>query len=216
MLTQRFIQRRVDAARKAINIRLRASDVPSTRDSISPPRETSLDRSPRETPALTPPVVVDSRLRAGASGRAGAPARHWLRVIPSFFMRDRSVLCPETTCSTRPSQASGAPGGWARNCTTKARLVGSGSGELGHQQPPATPRPGGAFSRCPRHARKIQYARRSSPEPKRSNWGGRGQGSVSKLCKLQRREAQWHPSTRAPLGPFRLEGTPGRLWQGDR
>jgi hypothetical protein len=36
MLTQRFIQRRVDAARKAINIRLRASDVPSTRHSISP------------------------------------------------------------------------------------------------------------------------------------------------------------------------------------
>src|SRR4029450_10341638 len=35
------------------------------------------------------------------------------------------------TCSTRPSQASEAPGVWARSCTTKARLVGSGSGNWG-------------------------------------------------------------------------------------
>src|SRR5215510_14924798 len=43
----------------------------------------------------------------------------------------KCVACPETTCSTRPSQASGSPGGWARSCTTKARLVGSGSGNWG-------------------------------------------------------------------------------------
>jgi hypothetical protein len=40
----------------------------------------------------------------------------------------KCVICPETTCSTRPSQTNGAPGGWARICTTNARLVGSGSG----------------------------------------------------------------------------------------
>src|SRR4029450_2682627 len=43
----------------------------------------------------------------------------------------KCVACPETTCSTRPSQASEAPGGWARSCTTKARLVGSGRGNWG-------------------------------------------------------------------------------------
>ena len=43
----------------------------------------------------------------------------------------KCVICPDTTCSTRPSQGSGAPGGWARNCTTKARLVGSGGGSWG-------------------------------------------------------------------------------------
>src|SRR5262245_37904267 len=43
----------------------------------------------------------------------------------------KCVACPETTCSTRPSQASGSPGGWARSCTTKARLVGSGRGNWG-------------------------------------------------------------------------------------
>src|SRR5262249_8250138 len=43
----------------------------------------------------------------------------------------KCVICPETTCSTRPSQTNGAPGGWVRNCTTNARLVGSGSGSGG-------------------------------------------------------------------------------------
>ena len=37
----------------------------------------------------------------------------------------KCVTCPETTCSTRPSQPREAPEGWARNCTTNARLVGS-------------------------------------------------------------------------------------------
>ena len=76
------------------------------RDSISPPRETSLDRSPRETPALPRPSS-DSCLRAGASGRAGASARHWLRVIPSFFMRDRSVLGGEAQAGGGVSVALG-------------------------------------------------------------------------------------------------------------
>src|SRR5260221_12640681 len=35
-----------------------------------------------------------------------------------------SAACPETTCSTRPEQPSGACSAVARNCTTKARLLG--------------------------------------------------------------------------------------------
>src|SRR5215475_75329 len=40
----------------------------------------------------------------------------------------KCVILPETTCSTPPSQLIGTQGGWARNCTTKARLVGSSGG----------------------------------------------------------------------------------------
>src|SRR5262245_37565402 len=43
----------------------------------------------------------------------------------------KCITCPETTCSTRPSQANGTPGGWARNHTTNARSVGSGWGSWG-------------------------------------------------------------------------------------
>ena len=75
-------------------------------DSISPPRETSLDRSPRETPALTRPSSW-THASGRVPRRAGAPARHWLRVIPSFFMRDRSVL------GGRPRRAAVCPSPWA-------------------------------------------------------------------------------------------------------
>ena len=112
----------------------------------------------------------------------------------------------------RPKTA--GPRGLGAQLHHKGPIGRERQGELGHRRPPATPRRGGAFSRCSWHARKIQYAIRFRPEPKRSNWGVRCQGSVSKLCKLQQREVRWHPSTRAPLGPFRLKGTPGRLWRG--
>src|SRR5262245_49000513 len=71
---------------------------------------------------------------------------------------------------------------------------------LWHRRPPATPRPGGAFSRCPWHARqgtveKIAqcscaggYTMLSVQDhtPKRSNVGARYPGSVQRLFKLQR------------------------------
>ena len=60
---------------------------------------------------------------------------------------------------------------------------------LGHRRPPATPRRGGAFSRCAWLAKKIQYAIRFRPEPNRSNWRAQCRRSVSKLFKLQQWEA---------------------------
>src|SRR5215471_1839279 len=56
---------------------------------------------------------------------AGRPARRRLMNATSSSSEWKCITCPETTCSTRPSQARGAPGGWARNHTTNARLVGS-------------------------------------------------------------------------------------------
>jgi hypothetical protein len=48
-----------------------------------------------------------------------------LRNISSSSGEWKRVTCPEATCSARPSQTSETSGGWARNCTTKARLLGS-------------------------------------------------------------------------------------------
>ena len=125
----------------------------------------------------------------------------------------KCAICPETTCSTRPSQANGAPGGWARNCTTNARLVGSGSGGSRHRRPPATPPPGGAVSRCSWHARKIQYARRLRPEPKRSNWGGEARGAFQNCSSCS---GGRHDGTRAPdhLWPFPAGDDAGSLVAG--
>ena len=92
------------------------------------------------------------------------------------------------------------PGGLVPQLHHKGHGSGAARG-AGTKQPPATPHPGGAFSRCSWLARKIQYAIRFTPEPQRSNWRVQCQGSVSILFKLPQREARWHQSTRAPLGP---------------
>src|SRR5262245_33715020 len=62
---------------------------------------------------------------------ASTLARTRLMKATSSSSEWKCVTCPETTCSTRPSQANGASGGWARNHITNARLVGSGSGSWG-------------------------------------------------------------------------------------
>src|SRR5262245_56403572 len=62
---------------------------------------------------------------------AGMLARTRLMKATNSSSEWKCVICPETTCSTRPSQTNGAPGGWVRNCTTNARSVGSGSGSWG-------------------------------------------------------------------------------------
>src|SRR5262245_173933 len=58
----------------------------------------------------------------------GTLARTRMMNATSSSSEWKCVTCPVTTCSTRPSQANEAPGGWARNHTTNARSVGSGSG----------------------------------------------------------------------------------------
>ena len=69
-----------------------------------------------------------------------------------------------------------------------------------HRPPPATPRPGGAFSRCSWHARKIQYACRVRSWPQRFHGVIRRHGRVEIRWKLQLREALWPQSTISPLG----------------
>src|SRR5262245_42065118 len=59
---------------------------------------------------------------------AGTPARTRRMNASNSASAWKCGICPETTCSTRPSQRIGTQGGWARNGTTKARLVESGDG----------------------------------------------------------------------------------------
>src|SRR5262245_15166926 len=110
----------------------------------------------------------------------------------------KCVACPETTCSTRPSQASGSPGGWARSCTTKARLVGSGSGNWVMGDLLQHPIQAGHFHAVRglpgrEQLKKVaacscagRYTTLSvqGHTPKRSNVGVRCPGSVQRLFKL--------------------------------
>ena len=52
----------------------------------------------------------------------------------------KCVICPETTCSTRPSQAQRGPGGLGAQLHHKGPIGRERQWGLGHRRPPATPR----------------------------------------------------------------------------
>ena len=124
-------------------------------------------------------------------------------------------ICPETTCSTRPSQASGAPGGWARNCTTKARLVGSGRGSWGIDDLRQRPVQAGHFRivrGLPRRYNTLSVSDQS-PSVQIGGCGARGAFQNCASCSGGR-----HDGTRAPehLWALPAGGDAGALVAGRR
>src|SRR5215475_391048 len=109
---------------------------------------------------------------------AGTPARTRQMNASNSANAWKCVICLETTCLTRPSQITGTQGGWARNCTTKARSVGSGSGSWDIGDLRQRPVQAGHFRVVRGMIRKIQYALRARPWPQRANWRSWDHGSV--------------------------------------